>query len=91
MAFQRALALVPARCRKFLAANAGATTVVEASSLFTETEGQLRERVDDEHDRDDSEDYAVDVDSGERWWRSLVASRALSFPASRLAGFPRAV
>ena len=52
---------------------------VEASSLFTETEGQLRKRVDDKDDRDDSEDYAVDVDAGKRWRRSLVARRALSF------------
>ena len=56
--------------------------LVEASSLFTETEGQLRERVDDENKRDDSEDYAVDVDAGKRWRRGLVASRALSFPSS---------
>ena len=31
VAFQRALALVPARWRKFLAANAGATTVRQSS------------------------------------------------------------
>ena len=48
--------------------------------MFTETEGQLRERVDDENNRDDSEDYAVDVDVGKSWRRSLVARRALSFP-----------
>ena len=48
--------------------------------MFTETEGQLRKRVDDENNRDDSEDYAVNVDAGKRWRRSLVARRALSFP-----------
>jgi len=47
--------------------------------LFTETEGQLRERVHDKHDRDDDEEDAVDVDARKRWRRGLVASRALSF------------
>ena len=46
--------------------------------MFTETEGQLRERVDDENDRDDGEEDAVDVDVGKRW-QSLVAGRAVSF------------
>ena len=52
--------------------------------MFTETEGQLRERVDDKNNRDDSEDYAVDVDVGERLRRSLVARRALSSPGGIL-------
>ena len=45
-------------------------------------EGPLRERVADEDDRDYNEEDAVDVDV-ERWRRSLVARRALSFPVER--------
>ena len=47
--------------------------------VFLEAEGRLCERVDHKNDQDDREEDAVDVDVGKRWWRRLVAGRALPF------------